>query len=1155
MCHNIMHAAGGLAEIASDRLGAVVQWRLVGVSPSAGQLGSFAHWSLDMVSTWRAACRVACVCVAFAGVVAAQGQVTLRVKPKAPGRDDGASWATAFEHLQDALAAAQPGDQVWVAAGTYRPDRTAATPNGTGNRSSSFELVSGVAVYGGFAGTETELSQRDPTANVTILSGDLGENDGPDFANDDENAYHVITATDTAAGTRLDGFTVTGANTTGTPDNSGAGFLVTGGTITIANCTFSRNRAAWSGGGGFVAGGTAYIFNCRFLDNRGGAAGGGLRFSGGGIVANCLFVGNSAASGYGGALFTDSSLARDIVNCTFYGNHCAEYGGAFASNGPNARLRNCISAFNTAGVGPEIYDISGPAEVSHCLIQALGQPAYVYPGVGNINADPRWVSPATGDFRLTSYSPCVDRGSNALLPADVADLDHDGNTVEVLPIDLSGNVRVIDGDGDGVATVDMGAFERSDAPYGTVLRVKPKAPGRDDGASWATAFEHLQDALAAAQPGDQVWVAAGTYRPDRTAATPNGTGNRSSSFELVSGVAVYGGFAGTETELSQRDPTANVTILSGDLGENDGPDFANDDENAYHVITATDTAAGTRLDGFTVTGANTTGTPDNSGAGFLVTGGTITIANCTFSRNRAAWSGGGGFVAGGTAYIFNCRFLDNRGGAAGGGLRFSGGGIVANCLFVGNSAASGYGGALFTDSSLARDIVNCTFYGNHCAEYGGAFASNGPNARLRNCISAFNTAGVGPEIYDISGPAEVSHCLIQALGQPAYVYPGVGNINADPRWVSPATGDFRLTSYSPCVDRGSNALLPADVADLDHDGNTVEVLPIDLSGNVRVIDGDGDGVATVDMGAAERSGAPYAGVLYVARSASPGGTGESWATAIQELRDALPLAAALAGPGRPVQVWVAAGTYRPSPPLGQGGSRSASFELASNVAVYGGFAGTETELSQRDPDANVTILSGDLNDNEPPAFNNGDNSYHVVCATGVNESARLDGFTITRGNADGSGDGDSRYGGGILIQSATPHIAGCRFIANEAFAGGALASFSTDRYQVDRCVFSGNTASQTAWTSADAAGGAVSVRFSSPVFRDCVFIDNAVVGPSGTFGGGAMIVDSASDVALLRCEFVRNQGTLTRGGALHVRGTRRSTGTSAARSTEAARSG
>ena len=150
-----------------------------------------------------------------------------------------------------------------------------------------------------------------------------------------------------------------------------------------------------------------------------------------------------------------------------------------------------------------------------------------------------------------------------------------------------------------------------------------RTTGANTGASWADAFRGpnaLQAALATARPGDEVWVAQGVYRP----APPGGP--RTSAFRLVSGVRVYGGFAGGEHTPAERGP-GHTTTLSGDLNGNDAGEN-NRGENSARVVTGFDLAAGSLIDGFTITAAENELSPADfrgHGGGLLLIGGSPTV--------------------------------------------------------------------------------------------------------------------------------------------------------------------------------------------------------------------------------------------------------------------------------------------------------------------------------------------------------------------------------------------------------------------------------------------------------------------------------------------------------------------------------------------------
>ena len=268
--------------------------------------------------------------------------------------------------------------------------------------------------------------------------------------------------------------------------------------------------------------------------------------------------------------------------------------------------------------------------------------------------------------------------------------------------------------------------EAEHASAGTIIYVRAAATGLHDGTSWANAYVGLQKALSVAVSGQQIWVAKGTYKPT------TGT-SRSTSFVLKPGVAIYGGFAGTETLLGQRQWSANATVLSGDIGV-----VGSKSDNSYQVVAAGGVPSTSILDGFTITGGNANGsTPYDSGGGLYTADGSPTLRNLTLSSN-SAYYGGGVYAGSGSPTLTNVTFIGNSAGDRGGGL-VAVNARLTNTTFIGNSAAQ-YGGAMY--GCGFEGLTNVTFEANS-AYSGGAIRCDGGYPTLSNVTFAGNTARTG----------------------------------------------------------------------------------------------------------------------------------------------------------------------------------------------------------------------------------------------------------------------------------------------------------------------------------------------------------------------------------------------------------------------------
>ncbi len=423
------------------------------------------------------------------------------VNDDATGSNNGTSWANAFNLLQDALAVAAYGDQVWVAGGTYKPDQGGGKIPGDIN--ATFDLADGVALRGHFGGTETLPSERnmldmaDPL-RASVLSGEIGAGGTAD------NSWRVVTATQLSDRAVLESFTITAAfGRSGMwPGSLAGGLLVDQGNPTISNCTFTANEGRYGGGVGINFGSPTFT-NCTFSGNLVGDDGAGIfNYYASPVLIGCRFLGN-LADGYGGGM-AEWGGTSTLTDCSFIGNTVPTFGtaggGLSVVQIGQPTITNCLFAGNTAPLGGGIANLSGfptvtnctvvansatnalggvygAATVANCVVWANTSPCAtctteskqisalatinysniegwtgLLGGVGNIGADPLFVASAVGNYRVASGSPCVDAADNGAVPAGVlADLDG-------LPRFLD-DPSVVD-TGAGVAPiVDMGAYE------------------------------------------------------------------------------------------------------------------------------------------------------------------------------------------------------------------------------------------------------------------------------------------------------------------------------------------------------------------------------------------------------------------------------------------------------------------------------------------------------------------------------------------------------------------------------------------------------------------------------------------------------------------------------------------------------------------------
>lgn len=691
---------------------------------------------------------------------------------------------------------------------------------------------------------------------------------------------------------------------------------------TVANSVICGNGSEWgteaSGIEWWAYGGSLTLTNCTIVNNMGGP---GVLIGGGGdptgTITNCIVWGNT------GNEWNDGQLYFWQMNPTI--THCDIQGGwtgpgnidadslfvdAYGSDGGQGTMDDDLRLIG----GSPCLDAGDNAAVPDWMTIDAGGDQRIQNGVVDIGA-------YEGQHQGLAVTPkdlTILEGQTASFTIRLGTDPYETIEVEVLVATGDGDIQITSpkilhfdsSNFDQPQTVSLAAGEDSDCYGGltifmvratefvsvqvraveidndSILYVDTNQDGNGGGADWANAFATLQEALTTARnvPGiHEIRVAQGTYQPDDgNTATP---GDRKASFELIDGVVLKGGYAGTGApNPDQRDIQRYETILSGDLNFDDtagpaDPNWVTDEsrgENSYHVVFANHPIEGTEIDGFTIVSGNSNGegfiTLDQHGGGLVFIGGELTIRRCRFERNSAIWGGGLAF-AGGSPVVEDCVFVNNAAQNHGGammseessirkvrGCRFAAnvagmmGGAVwnfddnpayVNCLFEGNRAGDG-GGAVWQVDNGDYRFIQCTFVGNRTDGDGGAlYCTEWPY--LSGCIFWDNPdktgSGEQSHVYHWFEPMAFRYSCVQGW---TGTLSGPGNIGDDPMFVNAAGGDYHLKSQagrwdpvdkawvqdivtSPCVDAGDPAALiglepfpDGGVVNMGADGGTSE---------------------------------------------------------------------------------------------------------------------------------------------------------------------------------------------------------------------------------------------------------------------------------------------------------------------------------------------
>lgn len=660
----------------------------------------------------------------------------------------GQTWEAACS-LQYAISQPASGNQIWVAAGTYKPTSTI-------DRTISFVLKSGVAIYGGFAGTEDELIQRDPIVNVTLLSGDIGV-----LENNSDNSYHVVYGYQLNDSSILDGLTITGGNANGVkPYDRGGGMYNYLSNPTLTNVIFSNNYTVYLGGGMFNQNSNTTLTNVTFSNNTSAFYGAGIYnyYCDNPSLTDVIFSGNSAQQ-RGGGLYNYEGSAT-LSNVTFDSNSAQELGGGMNSFSSDLTLTNVTFLNNTAAVsGGGMY--SGGGNLSLTNVTFTGNSANGGGGMLNSTISSGILVNVT--FDGNSGLERAGGMYNYLSDPVMTDVTFTNNTAQ----QHGGGIFNSGSD----PTMNNVVFSNNTSGiYGG---------GMDNSGGTPT----LTDVTFA---NNTAVYGGGIYNWDYSSPSLTNVtfSNNSAS---ARGGGIYSIYANNMM-------LTNVTF-TGNTSQAEGAGMFTSASNP--TLKRVSFIANTTL---------------SHGGGMYNSYTHATLTDVTFSGNTAI-NGGGLNNNNSDPIMTNVTFSGNSAQERGGGLyNYSSDPTLNNVTFVDNTAQT-YGGGIF-NSVGSLMLNNATLADNTAGVYGGGIALDETNTSINNAIFWGNTAGnSGPQIFSFhSGMPKINDSVIEDGCSTGGVCTNI--ITTDPRLGTLGdnggfTQTIPLLKGSSAIDKASDATCPS----------------------------------------------------------------------------------------------------------------------------------------------------------------------------------------------------------------------------------------------------------------------------------------------------------------------------------------------------------